>query len=68
MEDDEYAEDNRPVVEAFKSFAKWIYKQLQTDYENQTTEEAIAEAVAENEYYEDGQLYLGDDDDEETGG
>lgn len=51
-----------PLEYAFKSFAQWIYCQLESDYNNQTTEEAIAEAVADNEYYEDGQLYLGDED------
>ena len=40
-----------------KAFAKWIYRQLEKQYEYECKDETIAEAVAGNEYYEDGRLY-----------
>lgn len=44
------------IEEAFKTFAKWIYRQLESDYEYQTSDEAVIEMIEVNEYefLEDG--------------
>jgi hypothetical protein len=38
------------IKECFIDFAVWIYKQLQNDYEYQTSDSAVAETIEANEY------------------
>lgn len=38
------------VIGALRSFADWIYRRLQEEYEYQTSEEAVAETMEANEY------------------
>lgn len=48
----------REIIEAFKMFAKWIYRQLENEYENQVSNEVVAETLEINEYefLEDGSM------------
>jgi len=50
------AEDE--VTQLLRDFADWIYKQLENEFEYQSSDEAVAEAMAANEYefYEDGSI------------
>ena len=50
------AEDD--VIQLLRDFADWIYRRLEEEYEYQTSEEAVAESMAANEYefYEDGSI------------
>lgn len=59
---DEVQVDEDTVEAAFKRFAKWIYRQLETEYSRCISLEAFEEQEADsgNEYYEDGRLYTGD--------
>lgn len=57
---EEITVDETAIDVAFQRFAKWIYRQLEKQYEYECKDETIAEAVDENEYYEDGRLYTGD--------
>lgn len=62
-EDQEFSQAQLvPLEYAFRSFAKWIYRQLEKEYEYRISLEAFEEQEAEsgNEYYEDGRLYTGD--------
>ncbi len=53
-----WAEAEDEVTQLLRDFADWIYKRLEDEYEYQTSEEAVAEAMAANEYefYEDGSI------------
>lgn len=46
MTDD--AED--AVIEALRDLARWLYRQLQQEYEYQTSDSAIDEALATNRF------------------
>ncbi len=53
--DDSVSEENfgaaqKLVIEACRNFADWIYRQIEKEYEYQSSEEAIAEAMEANEY------------------
>ena len=36
------------VIEAMRDLARWLYRQLQSEYEHQTSDEAVDEALAAN--------------------
>ena len=38
------------VIEALRSLARWLYRQLRSEYEHQTSDDAIDEIVAANQY------------------
>jgi hypothetical protein len=38
------------VVEALRDLARWLYRQLQTEYDHLTSDEAIEEGIIVNEY------------------
>ncbi|MDE0377784.1 MAG: antitoxin of toxin-antitoxin stability system, partial [Rhodospirillales bacterium] len=40
------AEDT--VIEALRDLARWLYRQLQSEYEHQTSDEAVDEIVQAN--------------------
>ena len=42
------AED--PVIEALRDLARWLYRQLRSEYEHQTSDEAVDEIVSINEW------------------
>lgn len=42
------AEDG--VVEALRDLARWLYRQLEREYDHLTSDEAIDEAIAANDY------------------
>jgi hypothetical protein len=44
------AEAEDAVTEALRSFADWVYDQLQAEYEYQTSDEAVEESIKANEY------------------
>ena len=46
MTDD--AEDT--VTEAMRDLARWLYRQLRSEYEHQTSDEAVDEIVSANEF------------------
>jgi hypothetical protein len=50
--------DNDAIVELLRDFMNWIYKQLNDDYDYQTSKEAIIETIKANDYDfdEDGNL------------
>lgn len=53
--DDAVSEENfeaaqKLIIDACRSFADWIYRQIEQEYEYQTSEEAIAEVMEANEY------------------
>lgn len=52
MQDGGYADDahERAITEALREFADWIYKQLQREYEFQSSDEQVDEAIRANEY------------------
>lgn len=53
-------EDEKLVTEALRDLMKWLYRQLWEEYFYQTSEEVVAEYLADcdfYEYYEDGSLY-----------
>lgn len=45
------------ITELMRDFARWIYRQLETEYEHQNSDEAVDEAIRVNEYefYENGE-------------
>lgn len=43
-------DDEREVTDLLREFADWIYRQLEEEYEYQTSEEAVAESMEANEY------------------
>jgi hypothetical protein len=47
------------VTELLRDFMRWIYRQLESEYEFQTSEEQIKETILINEYEfnEDGTLH-----------
>lgn len=53
--------DNELVVTALKSYAKWIYKRLEDEYEYSQSRESMVAVIEANgyEFYEDGTLYGG---------
>ena len=53
-----WAEAEDEVTQLLRDFADWIYNQLISEYEYQTSEEAVAESMEANEYefYEDGSI------------
>lgn len=38
------------ISEALRDFARWIYKQLETEYEYQNSDETVSENIISNEY------------------
>jgi hypothetical protein len=52
------AYSNEEVIECFRDFAKWLYKQLESEYEYQTLGGAVAEAIEANgyEFTENGKI------------
>src|SRR5690606_34440052 len=38
------------VTEALRDLARWLYRQLEREYEYRTSDEAVDEAIAANEY------------------
>jgi hypothetical protein len=38
------------VIEALRDLARWLYRQLERDYEYQSSDERIDEAIAANAY------------------
>ena len=38
------------VVELLRDFARWLYRQLEREYEYQTSDEVTDEAILANEY------------------
>lgn len=62
QDDDEFVPEPDDVKAALRSLARWIYRQLEKQYEYEVSLEAFEEQEAEsdNEYYEDGRLYTGD--------
>jgi len=38
------------VVEAIRDLARWLYRQLQAEYDHLTSDEAIEEGIIVNEY------------------
>lgn len=42
--------DEQTIVEALRSLMRWIYKQLQEEYEYQTSDEQIEESIKANGY------------------
>lgn len=47
---DDRSDSCKEIEEAFKDFARWIYKQLEKDYYYQTSNEAVIETIEANEY------------------
>lgn len=50
---DEYrdiGDSEEKIAECMRDFMRWIYRQLEAEYEYQTSEEAIKETIASNEY------------------
>lgn len=43
-------EDSDSVAELMRDLMRWIYKQLESEYEYQTSDEAITETIEANEY------------------
>ena len=56
---EKFTEIEDTVVELLRDYMDWIYKQLQTEYEYLTSEEAIIETIEANDYEftADGKLY-----------
>ena len=50
------AEDD--ITQLLRDFADWIYERLETEYDYQTSDEAVDESIRANEYefYEDGEI------------
>ena len=44
------ADAEETVTEALRDLARWLYRQLEQEYEYQTSDEVIDEAIAANEY------------------
>jgi hypothetical protein len=44
------ADAEEAVIEALRDLARWLYRQLEQDYEGQTSDESVDEAIAANEY------------------
>ena len=44
------AEDEQWVAEALRDLARWLYRQLEREYDYQTSDEAVDEAILANEY------------------
>ena len=42
--------EEEALTECMRDFADWIYKQLETEYEYQNSDEQVAEAIRANEY------------------
>ena len=40
----------RAVIEALRDLARWLYRQLRSEYEHQTSDEAVDEIVSVNEW------------------
>jgi len=38
------------VTEALRDLARWLYRQLESEYEHLTSDEAIDESIAANDY------------------
>lgn len=48
------------VTEAFRDLARWLYRQLQTEYDHLTSDEVIEEGIIANEYiFTEGGLRFG---------
>jgi hypothetical protein len=44
------AYSNDEIIECFRDFTKWIYKQLENEYKYQTSDSEVAEAIEANGY------------------
>lgn len=40
----------RTVIEALRDLARWLYRQLEREYDYLTSDEAVDEAILANEY------------------
>jgi hypothetical protein len=38
------------MVEAIRDLARWLYRQLQTEYDHLTSDEAVEDGIIANEY------------------
>lgn len=54
----EDAEDS--IIEALRDLARWLYRQLEAEYDHLTSDEAIDDSIIANEYTftENGRRYL----------
>lgn len=48
--DDEYRDAESDITESLRDFANWIYKQLESAYDYENSDEQIIEAIISNEY------------------
>ena len=55
--DDKTHDAGDDITELMRYFARWIYRQLETEYDYQNSDEVIDETIIENEYefYENGE-------------
>ena len=44
------AKDEQGIAEALRDLARWLYRQLEREYEYQTSDAAVDEAILANEY------------------
>ncbi len=44
------ADAEEAVIEALRDLARWLYRQLEREYEYLTSDEAVDEAIIANEY------------------
>lgn len=44
------ADAEETVVEAIRDLARWLYRQLQTEYDHLTSDETIEDGIIVNEY------------------
>lgn len=53
------ADAEETVIEALRDLARWLYRQLEREYEYQTSDEAVDKAITANEYTftEDGRRF-----------
>jgi hypothetical protein len=47
---DDESEPCRAIIECMRDLAKWLYAQIQNEYEYQTSDTAVAENIEANEY------------------
>ncbi len=44
------ADAEETVIEAMRDLARWLYRQLEREYDDLTSDEAVDEAIVANEY------------------
>ena len=49
-QDSAYDDAEEVVTEIFRDLARWLYRQLQAEYDHLTSNEAIEEGIMINEY------------------